>query len=71
MAQNIRLHGGPMHGQTVAVEDGKHSIKIVKPVMLPPNYTQADIDKADTIPTREGRYSRVGNSTDFEWDGWQ
>lgn len=76
MAKTIRLHGGPWHGQLVALEDGRDHMHIREAV-------QDAIDRAINtaapedgeifarVPVREGTYSRVfGSPNDFEWDGW-
>jgi hypothetical protein len=71
MAQTIRLHGGPWHGQLTAVEDGRDHFHIIE--ALPDFNRYADSIPTDgTVPTREGMYSRIHDSkTEFEWDGWR
>ncbi|AUX83385.1 hypothetical protein FDJ34_gp47 [Microbacterium phage Eleri] len=71
MAQQITLYGGPMHGQSFALEDGLDHFHIRE--MLPPEFKYGETGSpGDTLKTREGTYSRVGRSrTEFEWDGWR
>lgn len=70
--QEIKLHGGPLGGQTVAIQEGLHFFRIVgepKPREHIAGETLAEL--AMRIETRSGGYSRVGSSSDFEWDGWE
>lgn len=75
MAKTITLHGGPWHGRTTAIEDGRDHIHIVEPIN---DAVKRVLEEAEgdqefiTVPMREGTYSRVaGRPDDFEWDGWR
>lgn len=68
MAQTVRLHGGPAHGQTRAVQDDRDHFHIIEPNPL----YELGVNDDTVLPTREGMYSRIHNSkTEFEWDGWR
>lgn len=69
MAQHIKLHGGPMHGKEVALQDGVNFFHIAKPLDPIGIYAEADAPIESNI--KQGTYSRVRDSTDFEWDGWR
>jgi hypothetical protein len=71
MSQTIDLHGGPWHGRTVELPDGQDHFHIVGPMDLPVDYTAESADmEIGQVHTREGMYSRVCRSRNFEWDGW-
>lgn len=65
VARVINLHGGPYHGQTMALEDGYDHFHVSCPDL-------AHAEEGDMVPIREGMYSKVaGRPNDFEWDGWR
>lgn len=72
MAQTIHLHGGPWHGQTHALEDGRDHFHVLSPMTPAEIFKKAKDDGSaiSRVPKKEGTYSRVGSSQDFEWDGW-
>lgn len=69
--REVKLWGGPMHGQTVALEPGRAIVKTMRPdprVEL----TAAHGTDAVPIPVQVGYYTPVsGIVGEFEWDGWQ
>lgn len=70
MGQDVKLHGGPWHGQVVTVEDGRYHFHLLAPAEEPMNWL---IHPEDPTPIRkkEGTYSRIaGMPGNFEWDGW-
>lgn len=74
MTHAVRLHGGPWHGRTVAVQDDRDHFHIIEPVMLPTEFEEPDDDTPvdSQVKVREGMYSQVRASPgDFEWDGWR
>jgi hypothetical protein len=77
MAQTAHLHGGPWHGQTVTLEDGRDHFHIIEPVE-PLLLKESDTTFTANLATREGMYSRVRDVRpnpdgvlDYEWDGWR
>ena len=70
MTQEVKLHGGPMHGQLVALADGIHHFHIAAPLGDPFRDFQEGTEKVEEVATQRGSYSRVGKTQDFEWDGW-
>lgn len=60
--QEVKLHGGPRHGDVVALPMGRHVVEIAAPIIAE--------DEERVVAERRGQYSRVGDSQDFEWDGW-
>lgn len=71
MAQTVNLHGGPWHGRTTAVQEGRDHFHIIEPEE-PLASLLTDEDIPTSVKTREGMYSRIHNSkTEFEWDGWR
>lgn len=65
MIEQITLHGGPRHGQEMAIPEGHDDLKV--DVVL----TKSDRTKG----TRKGHYTRVHTSAgnpmhDFEWSGY-
>lgn len=72
MTDVYKLHGGPWHGRTVIVEEGRDHLHILEPVGI------QELGKAegtlipDPIRTREGMYSRITRMPGhMEWDGWR
>lgn len=66
--ETVHLHGGPEHGTTRCIESAVSPIVIYgAPPMPMPGLVTAG---TQTIGPRVGQYSRVGNSSNFEWDGW-
>jgi len=69
MAQTILLHGGPWHGQTYSIPDGRDHFHILTPI--PPKFLTEEQAKLAEVQVREGTYSRVhGSHIDFEWNGF-
>ena len=69
MSQIVRLHGGPGHQKHLTIADGLNHFHVVgDPAPI------ADVTDDEAAPValefRKGTYSRVGKTTDFEWDGW-
>jgi hypothetical protein len=70
----VKLHGGPMHGKKIELENGQDHFHVAEPVQLPEDfYAGGGPDPAITeVPFREGMYSQVaGCPEDYEWDGWR
>ena len=68
MTQRITLHGGPAHGETVALEKDVNVLEVHGVCM---NQTDTgEFKRNEEIPVKTGQYSRVGSTSDFEWDGW-
>ena len=71
----IELHGGPLHGEFVAVPlDLGDTYSIVSHVPTPPELHTGEV--TSEILTRKGAYTRVytrtGSPTDnFEWAGYE
>jgi len=64
----VKLHGGPRHGEEHEVVPGARTVWIAR--QLPAAYVSR-MELPPSSGLQEGRYSRVGDSSDFEWDGWQ
>lgn len=63
-----------MHGESISLPTGQNHFHIVTsvgpiPVITPGEQWGMDADA--TIKTREGMYSRVRGTLNFEWDGWR
>ncbi|UVG34614.1 hypothetical protein SEA_CHEETO1_49 [Microbacterium phage Cheeto1] len=71
-SKTVTLHGGPLHGKTMAVPlDWDHFHIAGMPNLADLYSTMNDETSPLESVTRQGTYSRVaGSSTDFEWDGW-
>lgn len=73
MAQTVDLFGGPMHGKRITLPTGQNHFHIKGLVTAP---VEQKLDgtvpprPTDIVKTREGMYSRVRNTINFEWDGW-
>lgn len=67
-----------MHGETTALDGGGNHfhIKGLDPAAMDELIHEAENAPPEVeimvgmVPVREGTYSRVGKSQDFEWDGW-
>jgi len=66
MKQVVTLHGGPWHGRTSTLEDSRSNHFHIQSVST----KQLDESGAESLQARNGMYSRVGKTEDFEWDGW-
>lgn len=81
MVQTIICHGGPWHGRTTQIPDGRDHFHILEA----PNQAiaraiaegAAESEGLQILTPREGMYSQVHNVTggplkgEFEWDGWR
>lgn len=76
MNEIIQLHGGPNHGERRSIQQNRDHFHILGVIpgnvdhILKPAEDGEDLSLRE-IPKREGMYSRVGRSSDFEWDGWR
>ena len=71
VAKKVTLHGGPLHGQTMALPDDWEAITIAQPMKDFLAYIEEG-DEVKEVGIRKGVYSSVRYSpTDFEWDGWR
>lgn len=65
MSKTVQLHGGPWHGQEIAIPTGQDHFHIMGP--------SKPLEGDEIVPVREGIYSQVAgprHTHDFEWDGW-
>jgi hypothetical protein len=67
--QTVHLNGGPWHDQVLALEDGRDHLHILG-VMAVVDMFKDPPDEPQVLPRKEGMYSRVSNTQEFEWDGW-
>lgn len=66
--EQVTLHGGPQHGGTLTLPEGRthfHVLGVDHSEPIP-----VDTQGVMEVPLRQGMYSRVGRTNDFEWDGW-
>lgn len=71
VAQDIKLHGGPMHGETVTIPGLQDCLHIVTTRGPVPEWTPGTpFPENKLVETEEGTYTRVRSTTDFEWIGW-
>ena len=75
MTEIIKLHGGPMHGHEMTVQDYVREIEVVQPVITPATFMKTDdlsYLTAET-PVIRSLYTRVFNrrtpTSNFEWVG--
>lgn len=68
MAEQVNLHGGPRHGESYVLADGSWNLIVIRAAN-----TKALLERkaGDLVPAKRGSYSRVRNTSDFEWDGWR
>ncbi len=79
MTQNVHLNGGPWHGKTIAIEDGRDHVHILQPVedalreAITKEITAEEAQQGlQRVPIKEGMYSQVrGCPGEYEWDGWR
>lgn len=71
MAEVITVHGGPWHGRITSIPDGRDHFHILQPTGEPRDMVDDPEATIETLPIKEGMYSRVGSTHDFEWDGWR
>lgn len=75
MAQTVHLNGGPWHGRTTTVPDGRDHFHIIEPVedaVARALEASSPEEGFTTVQSREGMYSQVrGVRGEFEWDGWR
>jgi hypothetical protein len=68
MDKVVQLHGGPMHGQRVTVQEEWNHFHITEP----PSPAALAFPSETPVPVRKGTYSQVAyQPRDFEWDGWK
>lgn len=67
VGNSITLHGGPMHGDTVAVpREGASKVTVVAQC-----YPHGYETEEEEVRTVRGHYTPVhGSSEDYEWTGW-
>lgn len=71
MAETVTLHGGPWHGRIVTIEQGSCFTIAGEFHGNLQDMLKDPTNAARYVGYKEGHYSRVGNSHDFEWDGWR
>lgn len=75
MAEIVKLHGGPMHGHEITVENHVREIEVVQPVITPATFMKTDdLSYLNAeVPVIRSLYTRVFNwrtpTSDFEWVG--
>lgn len=75
MSAVVKLHGGPMHGHEMTVEDHVREIEVVQPVIVPSSFMKTDdLSYLNAeVPVIYSLYTRVFNrrtpTSDFEWVG--
>lgn len=68
----VQLHGGPRHGETASVEDGRTEFVIIKPNEELSSMLANPSKYGQKVPIRTGRYTQVtGQPGNFEWVGWE
>lgn len=67
VGNSITLHGGPRHGDVVAVpREGASKVTVVAQY-----YPYGDETEEEEVRTVRGYYTPVhGSSEDYEWTGW-
>lgn len=69
--KEVKLHSGPYHGETWGVPVEYHSIRVAG-MSKPPSFeSELPTDPVEAFAVREGLYTQVGSSDDFEWVGYQ
>lgn len=72
MAVTVHLNGGPWHGRTTAIPEGRDHFHIIEPNVDWSAAITAEENTPVALPTRAGTYSAVrGYPGEFEWDGWR
>lgn len=63
MTESVKLHGGPKHGEIMAIPESFGDVLIVESL-------QRDRSSATGLSSRKGSYTRVKQTQDFEWSGF-
>lgn len=66
----ITLHGGPAHGTVVYLSVDNPNLDVLPVRRRSLDFEDDTKDLEDLEIIQEGQYSRVGDTNDFEWDGW-
>lgn len=72
MTKTVHLNGGPWHDRVIALQEGVNYFKVLTldtPTGTIPAVDPGETPPVESVPTREGMYSRVGHTLEFEWDG--
>jgi len=71
MGKQVLLHGGPLNGKWMMLDDNVNHFHIEE--FTPPSQAQYRGELPAEPETRIGTYSQVSgieNRQNFEWDGW-